>query len=199
MDNFFPDENSKLELAISASKTAKAIVLDEEGIGSDIRYVLLGWKGPKLMATANLAAPLMENEQVKFEFLIRAAVAMRRGFGAEALTWCSDGFAVRKGEATDLSAAERWAAGDPDVSEALLITHVDKWEPVVTCVMVPYHVGLGRTVEWFDTYRTPLGFEGAYPHALSTTLNLEPIPEPNIVELVHAAAQFGVTVQAVAP
>jgi hypothetical protein len=47
MDGFYPDEFSKIALALTSAQMAKKIFIEESGIGEDLAFNFIGWKESK--------------------------------------------------------------------------------------------------------------------------------------------------------
>lgn len=195
--NTFPTEESKLQLAGDWGKYIKETVVGTYGIGSNIPHLLAGWRGEHMVAGCELDRAL-ETQHSKYVVALNSAVSMRVAFGIDAITLVCDGYSHREGQAPE-DAAVQFAAGDRAVEEAILVVHVDKWQPRITCLQLPYRVGLSKEIEWLDTHLVPLAYDAAYPHGLSAALNAQPTEGVNVTLLVEQMFSMGVHLKVVAP
>lgn len=173
----YPATEDKIGLVVSSARRAKADVVRDHGIGEEVRTTLFGWRDDRLIQVAQATADVMrtspEHRTLVFS---RAGFVFRRGFACDELTLLSEGWCATT-SAPRQELPQRFADGDRDVHECLVVTHVDQ-DAQVTVAASPYTYGLARRVS-FDPqvylYRDStdgLPFIGMFQMALGADADL---------------------------
>lgn len=171
----YPSILDKMALAVESSKVAKTMVVQQDGIGEDMNFNLMGWRDCELVVVAQLSQVFMKDKEDRFARIIHAACVMRQGWDIDAFTFIAEGYCSFDKEATDgRDMAEVFSESDSPVDECLAFTHVDYDE--ILYVTVPYKCVPPRKVEFADALRysgEEVLRDGRYPNALSRVLQLE--------------------------
>ena len=61
MDGNYPDEFSKIALALTSAQLAKQMFVEESGVGEDLAFNFLGWKDGGLVTIAQMGKKAMRN------------------------------------------------------------------------------------------------------------------------------------------
>lgn len=145
-----PTSDDKVLLAMESAKVAKRVTIIEDGIGEDLSFNLLAWRGDQLTAICQLSGSLMnESPDARLSRTVEVAILCRTGFEATSLTFVAEGYCATDPSQIDPSrplAAQ--FVENPAVRECLTITHLDGNEARV--VSLPYTYEVGRKVR-FDT------------------------------------------------
>jgi len=171
----YPSTLDKLALAVESSKVAKEMVVQQDGIGEDLNFNLMGWRDSELVAVAQLSQVFMADKEDRFSRIIHAACVMRQGWEIDSFTFIAEGYCSFDKSATDgRDMAEVFAEQNSPVEQCLAFTHVDEDE--IMYVTVPYTCSHPRRVDFADALRyqgEKVLRDGRYPHALSRVLMLE--------------------------
>jgi hypothetical protein len=142
-------------LAIESAMVAKRLTTIEDGIGEDLSFNLLAWRGDNLTAVCQLSASLMsEQPDVRMSRTIEVAILCRTGFEATAFTFIAEGYCAVDPTRIDptRTLAEQFAT-NAAIRECLTITHIDGNE--VRVASLPYTYKVGRLVEFDDAFEHP--------------------------------------------
>lgn len=184
-----PATITKINYTLNLGRINKVEAIQTHGVGENIDNVVLGWMGERLVAVCSLA-PKMELQE-KFHAAFMATATLRRGYGADSVTLLADGW--WSNTETEVAIAQRFADGDKDVDEALLVHYISPEEDAVI-VAQPYLVGLGRKVSMHKPHSQRLlsddiGGVAALKRALTAELG-EALTEADL-------RKIGVTVEVV--
>lgn len=134
--------------ALKHSKDAKAALVKDEGIGTDLAPSVLAWKDGQLIGLATLADPHPTPSGQTVQTLT-AITTIAHGWDVDAISVVKEGYAARRDAAhDDRPLAERFAT-DPGVHECLTVCTVTTDAEAVFTIQ-PYTVGFGKVVQWHD-------------------------------------------------
>ena len=173
----YATEFDKLALAVESTKVAKAITVEQDGIGEDININLFSWKGEDLVCIKQIRDTHHLDKEVRLDILTKGACIMRRGWGVDEFTFVAEGYcSLKPSETKDSDLAELFSHQDSPVKECLSFTHISA--DGATFISVPYSVDIGRKVK-FDSALWYAGLDVmrdlTYPATLKASLKLEPI------------------------
>ena len=149
MDGFYPDEFSKIALALTSAQMAKKIFIEESGIGEDLAFNFIGWKDSRIVTICQISQKHMKDPPV--ERLQRCASMLRmiRGFwNIDSITMVAEGYCspdIEKTRGLDLSKA--FLDDTTGVSECVTVTHAegdDVGGAELTLVSTSYKYRLNR-------------------------------------------------------
>lgn len=162
----------KLALAVSSAKLAKETIIESEGIGEDLNFVLMGWREGELVAVAQLGQIFMRDKPDRFGRLLKCAYVIRKGWGVDAFTFVAEAFCSNTHSTREHNLTELFVNSEVKVTECLSFIHIDK--TVIEFVAVPYTTTHPRLVVFSDAIQ----YEGIqsmrdseYPAALYRALN----------------------------
>lgn len=151
----YPSAEDKIYLAIQSAKVAKETTILEDGIGEDLAFNLMVWRGRALTAICQLAAALRDDDPAtRLSRTVEAAILCRTGFEATDFTFIAEGYCVTDPSQIDPSRtlAEQFVTNRA-VRECLSITHLDGNEARV--ISMPYTYDVGRKVIFDDPFESP--------------------------------------------
>ena len=64
MDDLYPDEFSKIALALTSAQLAKQGFVSELGVGEDLAFNFIGWKDGKVLAIVQLSKKHMQEKPI---------------------------------------------------------------------------------------------------------------------------------------
>jgi hypothetical protein len=177
----YPTRDYKLALCLESGKTAKVEGIKEYGVGEDLTFSLFGWCGDRLAVIATMGTAFMNDSQPRrIKRVAQAASILRRGWGVDEFVFMAEGFvSVDSERSAGRDLREVFIEEDSPVSECLTLTFVTPTDYEV--VTAPYHVGLGRVVEWGSLMRTRDSSslrDTAYPVVIQKALHLSKEVEP---------------------
>lgn len=174
---------------------AKSAVTMADGIGTDLRPAVFGWRDDRCIGYAQLKN-VEKDDLLQLAKISEAAGLMRSGWGIEAAVLGSENFVATGADHNDDSLAKRFAEGDTNVVETITVLAVHLDEALV--LSMPYRYEIGRTVAW----DTPLLLEGVpmaaeYPSSLARALTAEPEPDTETVRVAtaHTLSELGFAVR----
>lgn len=180
MQGRYPETESKVWLAVQSSQAAKAVIVQEEGIGEEIPFTLFGWTDDRLVVVCQCTSTI-ETQMERFIAIRQSAHILRRAWGCDSFTFIAEGFCVLDEELVDLkrSLSEQYAEGNSNVAECLTFMHVDSES--IEIMTTPYKCGLGRKVTFGSLRPYPRSDDNAYkfPTLLQHALHneIEETPE----------------------
>lgn len=154
MDAYTSDED-KIYLAIESTKVAKITTILEDGIGEDLAFNLLVWRGRALTAVCQLASAMKdEDPATRLSRTVEAAILCRTGFEATDFTFVAEGYCVTDPSQIDptRTLAEQFVTNTA-VRECLSITHLNGNEARI--ISLPYSYAIGRKVIFDDPFESP--------------------------------------------
>lgn len=182
------------DLAVLDAKRTKEKLVAARGVGSDVVPSLWLQRGARCLGLFDLAAGLAHEEVLAAAAAIIAAsdapvaIMVREGFALAPEDPAKIELHVAHGEHGDL--ARRFAAGDPDIAEALILATVGA-DSFVTSYH-PYRYD-GRSVRWGETVLSDEA-DGAVPDALRGGYEMRSRrPEPAL-DVATIAARSGLSV-----
>lgn len=133
--------------ALAQSKDAKADLVKDEGIGTDLYPALFAW-GDQGDGYAILidSGP---DRATEYSRVLAAVIAISRGWGPHTVAFVKEGYAAQKGSEHDPRPLSERFVDDPTVHECITVTTVTKDGDAAFAIQ-PYTVGLGRVVQWWD-------------------------------------------------
>jgi hypothetical protein len=137
--------------AVFDAMVAKEEVVSEDGIGAELVPTLIAWGADgALLGTASLDDRLDSLPQHQTVLLAGVRV-MREGWGASVVALLAEAYTSTRSTDDGRSLAERFVS-DPSVQECLTLVLVNELGEAALSVL-PFKVGLGRTVEWGEEQR----------------------------------------------
>lgn len=166
----------KVALAVESTKIAKSMIVQQEGIGEDLNFSLMGWVEDELRIVIQLQSEFMANMEERFTRLVQAACVMRQGWGITAFTMVAEGYcSTSPEESKGKDLAQLFASANTDfVRECLAFTHVE--EDDLLFVVVPYKYKPPRKVVYYSTLQhrgASVIRDGRYPLALRRALEMD--------------------------
>ena len=162
----------KLALAVSSAKLAKETIVETEGIGEDLNFVLMGWRDGDLVAVAQLSQIFMRDKPDRFGRLVKCAYVLRKGWGVDAFTFVAEAFCSNTHDTREHNLTELFVNSEVKVTECLSFVHVDI--ETIEFVAVPYMTTNPRLVIFSDAIQyqgIPSMRDSEYPAALYRALS----------------------------
>lgn len=175
---FYETDLDKIALCAESIKTAKASLIEEDGIGSDLNINIFGWKNNELATIVQLKDTFSIPKDDRIKSVIEASVIMRRGWGITEYTLAAEGYcSMAPAQTYGENLAHLFASANSPVTECVSFTHLKVDDHIF--VALPYKVKLGRKVDfgdalWFNGGKVMRDIE--YPAALKASLKLPPEP-----------------------
>ena len=145
-----------MALAITSTQLAKQNVVDEFGIGEDLPFMFMGWRGDRLVAMVGFCREdMLKPVTERLPNVAKACSALRAMHWVDSITLVAEGYMSKepfllKGQ----ELASAFANHDMRrVSECLTTSHVwinRKHQPQAMLMSTPYSYLLGRHVVWDD-------------------------------------------------
>ena len=152
----YRDKYAKMALAITSTQLAKQNVVDEFGIGEDLPFMFMGWRGDRLVAMVGFCREdMLKPVTERLPNVAKACSALRAMHWVDSITLVAEGYMSKepfllKGQ----ELASAFANHDMRrVSECLTTSHVwinRKHQPQAMLMSTPYSYLLGRHVVWDD-------------------------------------------------
>jgi len=171
----------KVGLSVKSAMAAKSLSVKEMGIGEDLAFNLLGWKGDELVVICQLAQKYMNiDPQERFHRVADCSVILRKGWGVDAFTLMAEGYQSSDPSRTrGIPLPIAYVQPESPVSECLTFTHVES--DLMMLVTVPYKQTVGRKVVYSKPQiheNTVALRDAAYPMMFSDVLeNATPVEE----------------------
>lgn len=127
MDGNYPDEFSKIALALTSAQLAKQAFVDELGVGEDLAFNFIGWKNGNILAITQLSKKHMKEQPI--DRLQRCAGMLRimRGFwGVDSISMVAEGYCspdIEKTRGLDLQKA--FLDEKNGINECITVTHAE--------------------------------------------------------------------------
>lgn len=181
MEGFYPDEFSKIALALTSAQLAKRLFVQELGKGEDLTFNFIGWRDGHVIVVAQLTKQYMELPPI--ERLQRCATMLRilRGFwNVDSISMIAEGYCSQDIEKTKgLDLQKVFEENEDCVEECITITHAEgrsDVEPDVNVVSTTYKYQADRRVVFSPMILYPNGAvrtlrDKSYPALLYKTVN----------------------------
>lgn len=199
MDGNYPDEFSKIALALTSAQLAKQMFVEESGIGEELAFNFLGWKDGSLVTIAQMGKKTMKESHIDRIQKCSAMLRMLRGFwNIDSITMVAEGycsFDIEKTRGLDLSKA--FLEDDKEISECVTVTHAeqdDEGGAELTLVSTSYKYRLNRRVIFEPITVYPNGAinvlrDKSYPALLHKTISedyvVEQVEEDEAAEIIN--------------
>lgn len=127
MEDTYPDEFSKIALALTSAQLAKQGFVSESGVGEDLAFNFIGWKDGRILTIAQLGAAYMKEPPI--ERLQRCAGMLRliKGFWeVDSISMVAEGYCspdIEKTKGLDLQKA--FLDDSTGVNECITVTHAE--------------------------------------------------------------------------
>jgi len=167
-----PTQTDRFNFSIDSAQETKRGLVTEYGIGEELPVTLIAWSQGELKAIGKVHAKLASAPQTRLEVVSRQAFAFRKGCAADAITLLCEGFAGTTGPVESLAA--RFAAGDEDVRECVMVLHLEAGEVGAHFAKVPYKYLVGRGVAYEAPATELIPTDGGYPRMLAAALRADP-------------------------
>ena len=156
MEDRYPDKYAKMALAITSTQLAKQNVVDEFGIGEDLPFMFMGWRGDRLVAMVGFCREdMLKPVTERLPNVSKACAALRAMHWVDSITFVAEGYMSKepfKLQGREL--AEAFTDHDMErVSECLTTSHLwinEKNQPQAMLMSTPYTYLLGRHIVWDD-------------------------------------------------
>lgn len=180
MEDTYPDEFSKIALALTSAQLAKQGFVSDSGVGEDLAFNFIGWKDGRILTIAQLGASYMKEPPI--ERLQRCAGMLRliKGFWeVDSISMVAEGYCspdIEKTKGLDLQKA--FLDDSTGVNECITITHAEPDEMgdvEVTLVSTAYEYLVNKKVHFKPLTVYPNGAvktlrDKSYPALLYKTL-----------------------------
>lgn len=156
VEDRYRDKYAKMALAITSTQLAKQNVVDEFGIGEDLPFMFMGWRGDRLVALVGFCSEdMLKSVPERLPNVSKACTALRAMHWVDSITFVAEGYMSK--EPFSLKGQKLAAAfADHDmkrVSECLTVSHLwinTKNQPQAMLMSTPYTYLLGRHIVWGD-------------------------------------------------
>lgn len=170
MEDSYPDVYAKLALAITSTQLAKQNAVEEFGIGEDLPFMFMGWRGDRLSVIMVFGRADMKEPVIKRVPKVgMVSDVLRSVYWVDSITFIAEGFMSKapwqlKGK----ELTEAFVAKDAKVSECITSSHVSMnrhGQPQVMLMSTPYNTMLGKHVVWGDQSAFSQGFGSVFRDA----------------------------------
>lgn len=146
----YSESLDKVALAVESAKIAKALMVQQEGVGEDLNFNLMAWRDDQLVAVAQLSQVHMKDHEDRYDRMVKAACILRKGWGATSLTMVAEGYcSTNPEESRGKNMAQLFAMPEADyIKECLSFTHVH--DEGILFVVVPYRYRPPRKVMFYS-------------------------------------------------
>lgn len=165
---------ARLEMTLDGFSEGKSRIVKEWGIGETLPLTLVAWHGGTLARVFEIH-PDIADRQKRFETIVEAAFAMRAE-GATSFSLVSEGY--RSDSVAPETKVERFAAGDPTVSEVLVVMQVEPGLAYVASAAFVYNVPR-RVI--FGVPNVEQTFGGAFQDALTVVLQSDGVSNEGLL------------------
>jgi hypothetical protein len=172
VEDSYPDVYAKLALAITSTQLAKQNAVEEFGIGEDLPFMFMGWRGDQLSVLMVFGRSDMKQPVVKrIPKVGMVCDVLRSVYWVDSITFIAEGFMSKAPwELKGKELTEAFVANDAKVSECITSSHVSTnryGEPEVMLMSTPYNTLLGKHVVWGD--------QAAFSQGIGTVFKDAPI------------------------
>lgn len=130
MDDLYPDEFSKIALALTSAQLAKQGFVSEAGVGEDLAFNFIGWKDGKVLTIVQLSKKHMQEKPIDRLQRCAAMLSILKGFwDIDSISMVAEGYCspdVEKTRGLDLQKA--FLDETTGVSECITVTHAESDE-----------------------------------------------------------------------
>ena len=130
MDDLYPDEFSKIALALTSAQLAKQGFVSEAGVGEDLAFNFIGWKDGKVLTIVQLSKKHMQEKPIDRLQRCAAMLSILKGFwDIDSISMVAEGYCspdVEKTRGLDLQKA--FLDETAGVSECITVTHAESDE-----------------------------------------------------------------------
>lgn len=130
VDDLYPDEFSKIALALTSAQLAKQGFVSEAGVGEDLAFNFIGWKEGKVLAIVQLSQKHMKEKPIDRLQRCAAMLGILKGFwDIDSISMVAEGYCspdVEKTRGLDLQKA--FLDETTGVSECITVTHAENDE-----------------------------------------------------------------------
>lgn len=130
MDDLYPDEFSKIALALTSAQLAKQGFVSEAGVGEDLAFNFIGWKDGKVLTIVQLSRKHMQEKPIDRLQRCAAMLSILKGFwDIDSISMVAEGYCspdVEKTRGLDLQKA--FLDETTGVSECITVTHAESDE-----------------------------------------------------------------------
>ena len=127
MDDLYPDEFSKIALALTSAQLAKQVSVTELGVGEDLAFNFIGWKDGKVMTIVQLSNKHMKEKPIDRLQRCAAMLAIIKGFwDIDSISMVAEGYCspdIEKTRGLDLQKA--FLDETTGVNECITVTHAE--------------------------------------------------------------------------
>ena len=130
VDDLYPDEFSKIALALTSAQLAKQGFVSELGVGEDLAFNFIGWKDGKVLTIVQLSKKHMQEKPIDRLQRCAAMLNILKGFwDIDSISMVAEGYCspdVEKTRGLDLQKA--FLDETTGVSECITVTHAESDE-----------------------------------------------------------------------
>jgi hypothetical protein len=130
VDDLYPDEFSKIALALTSAQLAKQGFVSEAGVGEDLAFNFIGWKDGKVLTIVQLSKKHMQEKPIDRLQRCAAMLSILKGFwDIDSISMVAEGYCspdVEKTRGLDLQKA--FLDETAGVSECITVTHAESDE-----------------------------------------------------------------------
>lgn len=130
VDDLYPDEFSKIALALTSAQLAKQGFVSEAGVGEDLAFNFIGWKDGKVLTIVQLSKKHMQEKPIDRLQRCAAMLSILKGFwDIDSISMVAEGYCspdVEKTRGLDLQKA--FLDETTGVSECITVTHAESDE-----------------------------------------------------------------------
>lgn len=127
VDGVYPDEFSKIALALTSAQLAKQVFVDELGVGEDLAFNFIGWKNDRIIAITQLSKKHMKEPPIDRLQKCAGMLRMLRGFWeVDSITMVAEGYCspdIEKTRGLDLQKA--FLDEKNGINECITVTHAE--------------------------------------------------------------------------
>ena len=127
VDGVYPDEFSKIALALTSAQLAKQGFVGESGVGEDLAFNFIGWKEGKIVTITQLNKDHMKEAPIDRLQRCAGMLRMIKGFwGVDSISMVAEGYCspdIDKTRGLDLQKA--YLDDATGVSECITVTHAE--------------------------------------------------------------------------
>lgn len=158
--------NPSLDFCLELSCSAKEVLVEEEGIGSDVAPCVFAFdEYGQCLGWAQMNESALNSED-QYHRLAAVAGMMRSGWHAYGIALLTEGYLMIHNDDDvdeDISLAQLFASGDQNVLECLSVVYGDLDGHTAACTL-PYRQELGRKIKWLygQTRRVDQGADGSF-------------------------------------
>ncbi len=169
MDSY-PDVYAKLALAITSTQLAKQNAVQEFGIGEDLPFMFMGWRGDRLsvmmvFCRADMKMPVAQ----RVPKVAMVSEVLRGVYWVDSITFIAEGYMSKAPwELKGKELTEAFVAQDAKVAECITSSHISMnrhGNPEVMLMSTPYNTMLGKHVLWGDQSAFSQGFGKVFQDA----------------------------------